>query len=449
MSAEGFKTSLRGVLNPLVGWLVALEVSPDAITALGLVLSAVAGLVLAAGDFFGGGIVLLLSGLCDVLDGMVARTSGKGDKFGAVADSSADRYGESFVLGGLLYYYGAGGGSADDGGPALSAYLVFAALIGSYMVSYVRGRAEGVGIECKVGLMERPERLAVLIAGALLGPTVMTILLWPLALLANTTALHRLLHVRGRVKGQGPSNTAGGYPSPAGSGVARTFAPPGEMPGGLFVTLEGVEGCGKTTQAEKVSDALKRSGHSVTVTREPGGTQTGESIRQLLLKSEDGSVGREAELLLYMASRAQHVRDVIRPALGAGSIVLCDRFSDATLAYQAGGRGLPEETVIGLNDLATGGLTPHLTVVLDLPVEEGLSRAKGRGGDLDRMEREGSSFLKDVRGAYLEIARREPGRVKIVDATLPEADVTRAIINLIEAALDERGRREDDGSSHN
>ena len=201
------------------------------------------------------------------------------------------------------------------------------------------------------------------------------------------------------------------------------------------MTLEGVEGCGKTTQAERVSEALKEKGHSVTVTREPGGTQTGESIRQLLLKSDDGSVGRETELFLYMASRAQHARDVIRPALESGSVVLCDRFSDATLAYQTGGRGLPEDTVAGLNGLATGGLTPDLTVLLDLPVEEGLSRAKGRGGDLDRMEREGSSFLRDVRSAYLEIARREPGRVKVIDAAPPAEEVTRAIVTLVEEAL--------------
>lgn len=470
MSAESLKTSMRAVLDPLVGWLVALEVSPGAITGVGLSLSAVAGLILAAGGFLAGGVVLLLSGLCDVLDGMVARASGGGDKFGAVVDSSADRYSESFVLGGLLYYYGAGDGSRGAAGPAVSAYVVFAALIGSYMVSYVRARAEGVDLECKVGLMERPERLTVLIVGTLLGPTVMTVLLWPLALLANMTALHRLLAARGQVRGEGrrpppaergsaaegscnsaaggPLDSAGGVESPVARPAGRQSerSPAGsvsmsegvEAEGGLFITLEGVEGSGKSTQAGKLADFLMRRGYRTLSTREPGGTETGESIRRLLLKSDDGSVGRETELLLYMADRAQHVRDVIRPALESGSIVVCDRFSDATLAYQAGGRGLPEDTVSDLNILATGGLKPHLTILLDLPEDEGLSRAQGRGGGFDRMEREERSFHRDVRNAYLEIARREPGRVKIVDAGGTEEEVGRAVVSLVEQAL-ERG----------
>jgi dTMP kinase len=444
LSAEGFKTTLRGVLNPLVGWLVALDVSPDAITAAGLVISGVAGLVLAAGEFFAGAIVLLIGAICDVLDGMVARSSGRGDKFGAVFDSSADRVGESFVFGGLLYYYGAGGG-ARESGPAVSAYVVFAALLGSYMVSYVRGRAEGAGLECKVGLMERPERLTVLIAGTLLGPTVMTILLWPLALLANITALHRLVHVRGLVKGGGPPARGAEPAFRAGQGEASAAAHaslPGQTVGGLFVTLEGVEGSGKTTQIERVRAALEEKGHRVTVTREPGGTRTGEDIRQLLLDSEDGSVALETELLLYMASRAQHVKDFIRPALQSGAIVLCDRFSDATVAYQSGGRGVPEGTVSELNELATGGVGPNLTVLLDIPAQEGLSRAEGRGGDLDRMEREGGSFLKDVRGAYLEIARREPDRVKVLDAKLPIEKITEEIVAQIDAALAARGQKQ-------
>ena len=206
----------------------------------------------------------------------------------------------------------------------------------------------------------------------------------------------------------------------------------------MFITFEGVEGSGKTTQIESVGAALEEKGHSVTVTREPGGTKTGENIRQLLLDSLDGSVGQETELLLYMASRAQHVRDVIRPALSSGAVVLCDRFADATLAYQSGGRGLPEDTVTELNVLATGGVGPNLTVLLDIPEEEGLARARGRGGELDRMEREGGSFLRDVRKAYLEIARRDPGRVKVIDATLPAEQVTGEIVALIEKALEAR-----------
>jgi dTMP kinase len=433
LSAGAFKTSLRGVLNPLVGWLVALNVSPGAITVLGLLLSAAAGLTLAGGAFTVGGIVLLAGSLCDVLDGMVARASKRVDKFGAVADSSVDRYAESFVLGGLLYYYGVGRGS-NWMGPAVSTYVVFAALVGSYMVSYVRGRAEGVGLECKVGLMERPERLAVLIVGTLLGPSVMTVLLWPLALLANATALHRLLHVWGQVKGGASSSKRAEAGSRRGRGGARI----GREGEGLFVTLEGVEGSGKTTQAARLAAALGQSGHKVVSTREPGGTEVGERIRGLLLQSRDGSVGAETELLLYMASRAQHVRDVICPALRSGLVVICDRFSDATVAYQSGARGISEEAVDALAAVATGGLSPDLTVLLDLPEDEGIARVGARGGDPDRMEREGGSFHRSVREAYLDIARREPGRVKVVDAAMSEDEVAARITALVLGALSAR-----------
>ncbi len=448
MSGKAFKTGMRSVLNPLVDVLAALGVTPGSITVAGLVLSAVAGLVLAAGSFLAGGIILLPAGLCDVLDGMVARVSGKGDRFGAVADSCADRYAESLVLGGLLYYYGAGEG-AGVSGPALSAYLVFAALVGSYMVSYVRARAEGAGLTCDVGLMERPERLTVLVVGALLGPTVMTVLLWPLAILANATALHRLVAVRRQVKGRGEASGAESKEPGAGSPKSGPSYSPGFAPGGrpparqvehkgLFVTLEGVEGSGKTTQASRVAEALAARGRDVVTTREPGGTETGEAIRKLLLDSEDGSVGRETELMLYMAARSQHVEDVIWPALESGRLVLCDRFSDATVAYQAGGRGVPEETVRAVNAVATGGLEPDLTVLLDLPEEEGIGRLEGRGGGPDRMERESGSFHKSVREAYLEIARREPRRVKVVDATLSEDRITEEVVSMIEETA---GRR--------
>jgi len=464
LSAEGFKTRLRGVLDPLVRLLADLGVAPGAITAAGLFLSAVAALMLAAGSFGAAGLVLLLSGLCDVLDGMVARACGGGTRFGAVADSSADRYGEGFVLGGLLYYYGTGGG-ARESGPAVSAFLVFASLIGSYMVSYVRARSEGVGAECKVGLMERPERLTLVIAGALLGPGAMTVLLWPLALLANATAIHRLLAVRDRLARDGADAATGdGTRPPVAGGVsersavspeggaprpALTFEEEGELapgavrprpdgekvPGGFFVTLEGVEGSGKSTQARRLVGWLAATGYDVLGTREPGGTEAGERIRRVLLGGGGAGLRPEAELLLYLADRAQHVRDVIRPALQSGAVVVCDRFSDATLAYQAGGRGLPEETVRDLNELAAGGLSPHLTLVLDLPEADGLARAAGRGGGFDRMEREAISFHRDVRSAYLEIAKREPDRVRVVDASRTEEEIEREIVAIVEEAL--------------
>ncbi|MDN5344116.1 MAG: dTMP kinase [Clostridia bacterium] len=187
------------------------------------------------------------------------------------------------------------------------------------------------------------------------------------------------------------------------------------VPSGLFITIEGPDGSGKTTQMERLEVFLRRQGLAVECTREPGGTPLAEAIRRLLLVPHYGPVDARAEILLYAAARAQHVAERIRPALAAGKIVLCDRFSDSTLAYQGYGRGLGAELVHQVNDLATGGLEPDLTLLIDVPVEVGLARRRGLAAD--RMEQEELAFHQRVRQGYLELSRREPGRVRRVDGT--------------------------------
>jgi dTMP kinase len=184
---------------------------------------------------------------------------------------------------------------------------------------------------------------------------------------------------------------------------------------GLFLTFEGPEGAGKTTQIARLEAALAARGHAVTRTREPGGDAVGERVRDLLLHAGPGSVGAEAELLLFAAARAQNVAGVIRPALAAGHVVLCDRFTDSTLAYQGAGRGLPGDVIGTLNAFATGGLVPERTFLLDLAPALGLARQ--RAGEQNRLDRENLAFHERVRAAFLAIAAREPGRVVVLDAT--------------------------------
>lgn len=187
---------------------------------------------------------------------------------------------------------------------------------------------------------------------------------------------------------------------------------------GRFITLEGIEGVGKTTNIEFVRDLLEARGLEVIVTREPGGTPLGEEIRELLLDHRHDAMSADAELLLMFAARAQHIAQVIRPALAAGKWVLCDRYTDATFAYQGGGRGLGFERVARLADWVHHDLWPDLTLLLDLPVAAGLERA-GRRNSADRFERERSDFFERVRDAYLRLAQREPRRVRIVAADAP------------------------------
>jgi dTMP kinase len=200
---------------------------------------------------------------------------------------------------------------------------------------------------------------------------------------------------------------------------------------GFFITLEGVEGSGKTTQTALVADALRLAGHRVTVTREPGGTRAGEAIRAIFLDPAV-SLHAAAELLLVLADRAQHVREKLKPALAAGEIVLSDRYSDSTVAYQGYGRGLDLKLLEELNRLASDGTRPDLTIVLDLDVETGLERTRARvRGDVrgpDRFEGEQVEFHRRVREGFLTIARDEPDRVKTIDATAQVAEITSRII---------------------
>lgn len=183
---------------------------------------------------------------------------------------------------------------------------------------------------------------------------------------------------------------------------------------GTFITLEGADGCGKSTQAALLADAVHATGREVVSLREPGGTPIGEKIRSLVLDPDNADMAPECELLLFEASRAQLVRQVIEPALARGAVVLCDRFYDSTYAYQAAGRSLAPERIREANALGSCGLTPDLTLVLDMPTEEALARAT-RGG-ADRLEAEGVEFQRRVRQGYLELAKAEPGRVRVVDA---------------------------------
>jgi dTMP kinase len=192
---------------------------------------------------------------------------------------------------------------------------------------------------------------------------------------------------------------------------------------GLFITFEGVEGSGKTTQIKLLAAWLKEKGRRAVLTREPGGTPLADRIRSLLLNGKTKKIGPSMELFLYEVARRDHVSTVIRPALKKGMIVLCDRFTDATLAYQGYGRGLPLKVVEIMNRLATGGIRPDLTFLLDLPVEAGLKRAKGRikklkkGTPLEnRFEEEKKEFHKRVREGYLTLARKEKRRFVVLDA---------------------------------
>jgi dTMP kinase len=195
---------------------------------------------------------------------------------------------------------------------------------------------------------------------------------------------------------------------------------------GRFITLEGTEGAGKSTALTLVREAIEAAGHRVVVTREPGGTPLGEDLREVLLGHKHTGMSDDAELLLMFAARAEHLHQVIEPALAAGRWVICDRFTDATYAYQGGGRGLPRERIAQLEGWVQGDRRPDLTLLLDLPVAQGLERA-GRRSTPDRFESEQTAFFERVRQAYLDIAQREPGRVRTIDASQDLLAVSAAI----------------------
>ena len=201
---------------------------------------------------------------------------------------------------------------------------------------------------------------------------------------------------------------------------------------GLFITVEGIEGVGKSTNLSFVANELRRAGHAVVETREPGGTSLGERIRELLLSPET-RIGPLTELLLMFAARATHLEEVIRPALSSGKWVVCDRFTDASHAYQGGGRGLPASTIDALAALVQGELRPNLTLLLDAPIKIAAERQAGRR-HRDRFEQEPAEFFGRVREAYLRLAASNPDRVRLIDAgrTLPEVqeDIRRALAEI-------------------
>jgi dTMP kinase len=202
-----------------------------------------------------------------------------------------------------------------------------------------------------------------------------------------------------------------------------------------FVTLEGVEGVGKSTNLAFVAETLRAAGVDVLTTREPGGTPLGEQVRTWILDGDHGQLSAEVETLLMFAARAQHLSDVIRPALAAGRWVVCDRFSDATVAYQGGGRGARPSLLNSLRREIQQGLEPNLTLLLDAPLDVGVQRIATR--QLDHFEREQRPFFERVRQAYLELAAEESSRIKLVDAARPLPVVQRQISALLEDLLAE------------
>jgi dTMP kinase len=215
---------------------------------------------------------------------------------------------------------------------------------------------------------------------------------------------------------------------------------------GRFITFEGLDGCGKSTQLAKLSAALTAQGLSVVVTREPGGTPTGDKIRQLLLDTKTSSLTPMAELALMFAARAQHIAEVIQPTLAEGKIVLCDRFTDSTEAYQGGGRKLGSQPVLALHRILCGSLWPELTILMDSDVAASVDRARrrnrthsakgGRGkSDENRFEQESRAFFGRVRNAYLAIAEREPQRMVVVDARGTPNETHRRIVEVVRRKL--------------
>lgn len=195
---------------------------------------------------------------------------------------------------------------------------------------------------------------------------------------------------------------------------------------GLFITLEGPEGAGKTTNRAYLAEQLQAQGFRVTLTREPGGTALAEQIREILLTPHDEPMSVDTELLLMFAARAQHLAQVILPALAEGKIVICDRFTDATYAYQGGGRGLDCSRIALLEQFVQGDLRPDLTLLFDLPVEAGMARAVARG-KLDRFEQEQHDFFEAVRQAYLQRAKEDPERFRLVNAEQALTDVQKSL----------------------
>jgi dTMP kinase len=209
---------------------------------------------------------------------------------------------------------------------------------------------------------------------------------------------------------------------------------------GIFITFEGGEGAGKSTQIRRLADRLRRRGHDVLVTREPGGSPGAEAVRYVLLSGMAESFGVRMEAILFAAARNDHVEEVIRPALESGAIVLCDRFVDSSRVYQGVTGNLEPDYIEALQRIATNGVMPDLTFILDLPAEIGLGRARKRGGNAapDRFEREEIDTHEKRRQAYLDIAAAEPDRCRVIEAEQPEDDIAEQIFTLVDAAIGAR-----------
>ncbi len=205
----------------------------------------------------------------------------------------------------------------------------------------------------------------------------------------------------------------------------------------LFITLEGPDGCGKTTQTALLAAYLRQQGHDVVTAREPGGTAIGDQIRRVLMTLDNRAMDPRTEFLLFSASRAQLVAEVVRPHLEAGRTVLSDRFYDSSLAYQGYGHGLDLEALVRITAFATGGLIPDLTLLLDIPVRAGLARRKD-GGDWNRLDDYDRAFHQRARDGYLQMAAREPDRWIVVDASRPEEIVAAAVREAVAARLTTR-----------
>lgn len=200
---------------------------------------------------------------------------------------------------------------------------------------------------------------------------------------------------------------------------------------GRLITLEGIDGTGKSTQVANLVSAIRSRGITVLELREPGGTAIGEAIRQILLDKRNIGLCDESELLLFIAARAQLVREIILPALVSGSWVVCDRFTDSTLAYQGYGRGADLEMIRRINDLAVNGCRPDKTILLDVPIEAAMARLDKRQHKSDRLDAEGIDFMKRVRDGYMAMAANEPDRFAVVDTTLPKTVVAQEIFSKI------------------
>lgn len=203
------------------------------------------------------------------------------------------------------------------------------------------------------------------------------------------------------------------------------------MQKGLFITFEGADGCGKTTQLNLLKKYLENKGYEIVLTREPGGKGLGEKVREILL-NYDGDVSDRCESFLFLADRAQNIDIIVNPAIEQGKIVLCDRHTDSSVAYQGYGRGLDIEQIDKLNNLATNGKKPDLTLVFDVDIETSMARV---GKEKDRMENSGNEFFNRVRNGYLELAKKEPQRIKVVDSTKTIEEIHKNVVNIVEKIL--------------